>query len=79
MNGSEKNPMGKWLLNQISSSVPKDYLHPCPYFGYMKWNYTPKATKGALFLLKGLYQISYQIFNDEDSNIFTMKVQGNLQ
>lgn len=77
LNGTEKNPAGKWLINQVSGSLPKGSIHSCPYYGNLKWNFTIKPTKGIIFS-PGLMKISYKLFNEDDSNMFTLKLDGIL-
>lgn len=80
VNGTKQGMVQKWIYEQVDNYIPREYIHPCPYLGYMKFNNTPKVPSqtGALFLLKGLYYVSFDLFNDDDDKIISLSIDGKL-
>jgi hypothetical protein len=78
LNGTDRNPIGKWIMDQVSGSLPAEYIHPCPYFGFMKWNFTLKGSKGITFMVKGDILSTLHVYDVKDSNIFTLNIDGSF-
>lgn len=76
LNGSLNNILASSFYDAFAKTVPKEYIHPCPYFGYhIGKNLTPVVTSMALQFLSGKYQVTARFYDDIDDNIFT--VNGN--
>lgn len=75
LNGTNSNPVFKWILDAVSETIPKDFFHPCPYFGEVK-AYNVSLSLGGVFtqFLSGRYKGNVRIFDDKDKNIVTFKL-----
>lgn len=78
LNGTDKNPIGKFMLDQVSETLPKELIHPCPYFGSFKFNFTLKGSSSIKFLAKGDLELKYYVYDAKDSNIFTLNLLGSF-
>lgn len=81
LNGTKGNVIDKWIFDQIDDYIPREYIHPCPYYGHLKFNITPKAPKagtGALYLMKGLYSLNIHGYNNYDENILSLNLDGKI-
>jgi Protein of unknown function (DUF1091) len=73
LNGTDKNPIAKWIVGIFKDSVPNNYVHPCPYFGYYNFsNVTFDFNSLISSFLTGTYRATTRNYDDEDDNIFTV-------
>jgi Protein of unknown function (DUF1091) len=73
-NGSSKNIAVRWFLGMFQKSLPVGFLHPCPYFGEIRFsNCTIGDFIEAPQFLTGLYKCTTRIFDRKDENILTVK------
>jgi hypothetical protein len=74
LNGTLGNPILKWLVNEVSDNLPKQYIHPCPFIGRVKvYNITFAGHIAGQFL-RGRYKAVARSFDDQDDNIITLKI-----
>lgn len=74
MNGSDDNPVLKWMMNGMSKSLPQGFVHSCPFVGLMKaYNVSFSADGVISQFLRGRYKNSARVFDDNDDNIITSK------
>jgi hypothetical protein len=79
VNGSDSNPIANWISGAVTDSLPKGFIHPCPYVGLMKIDNISISANGVLSqFLKGRYKISARVFDEEDDNIITFKLGTEL-
>jgi hypothetical protein len=79
LNGTDNNPVAKWLIDMLSDALPVGLLHPCPYFGEFKMeNVTLRTTLTALQFLKGTYTTIVRLFDKQDENIATLKAKSDF-
>lgn len=78
LNGTDKSPVGNFIVKQVSSSIPSGLIHPCPYFGDLNLNVTPKSLDKSMFQLRGLYLVTLTLHNDEDLKVLEFKADGKL-
>jgi hypothetical protein len=72
MNGTDSNLVLKWILDLIKESVPKNIIHPCPYYGeFVAYNVSLGINAQLLQFLSGRYRSIGRFFDDQDENIFT--------
>jgi Protein of unknown function (DUF1091) len=75
LNGTNNNPIAKWMIDAVSDSVPKGLFHPCPYVGQVKAFNVSFSTGGfASQFLQGRYKIVIRAFDEKDEEIITFKV-----
>lgn len=80
LNGTMNNILASAFYDAFSKTVPKEYIHPCPYFGYyVATNLTPSTNAMALQFLSGKYQVTARFYDDIDDNIFTFKAYTDFQ
>lgn len=76
MNGTDKNPFAKWVVDVIAKTVPEGFLHPCPYEGlFAAHNVSIGQTERAKNFLNGRYRMLLRYFDDVDENITTAFMQ----
>jgi len=72
VNGTDRNPAIKWMINMIGDSLPKGFIHACPYYReFIAYNATLKLAPEMTVFLLGSYRLSGRIFEKMDENIFT--------
>jgi Protein of unknown function (DUF1091) len=80
MNGTDKNPVLKFIKEAIEDKVPKGFIHPCPFVGQIKAYNLSVSLNGVLSqFLKGRYKTVARWFDEKDDNIITFNVGSDLQ
>lgn len=80
LNGTVNNPLGKWMIDTFSPSVPKGFFHSCPYVGLVQaMNVSISSIPVLKQFLIGLYKIIVQSFDEEDENIITFKLEAEVK
>lgn len=78
-NGSDKNPVAKWIFDSFASAIPKDFIHSCPYIGELKlYNVTIADVPQVTQFLHGTYRSIMRIFDGKDDNILTIKHEADI-
>lgn len=73
LNSTENNVMTKWLIGLFEDSLPKNLIHPCPYFGYYQIsNVTLNANKSISIFPFGIYRGTTINYDNQDDNIMTI-------
>jgi hypothetical protein len=74
MNGTDNNPIMKWIVDSISEKLPKDFIHPCPYVGRLAaYNVSLSFTGFTTQFLQGRYKIFGRFYDEKDVNIISLK------
>jgi Protein of unknown function (DUF1091) len=75
LNGTDSNPIAKWMIDAVSDFVPTGFFHPCPYVGQVKCSNVSVASL-RLFsqFLRGRYKMFVRAFDEKDENIITFKL-----
>lgn len=70
----------KWAYNMMEQSLPKEIIHPCPYFGMLKLtNMTIVPRQQVIQFPKGYYKSIIKLFDTKDDNIATATLGVELQ
>lgn len=81
LNGTDSlNPIMKWAYNMMEQSLPKEIIHPCPYYGIIKlMNMTIVPRQQVIQFPKGYYKSIIKLFDTKDDNIATATLGVELQ
>jgi Protein of unknown function (DUF1091) len=74
LEGSASNVATRWFFDFATSSLPKNVLHPCPYYGVTEFKniyFDPAKLMISQFFM-GTYVANFRVFNDDDENIYTI-------
>lgn len=72
LDGSKSNVFLDWILSIIGETLPKNFIHPCPYIGVIKaYNVTLAANSVFPQFLKGRYKEKLRLFDELDENVVT--------
>jgi Protein of unknown function (DUF1091) len=75
LNGTQNNPLMVWTFAAMEDSLPKGFIHPCPYSGHILLpNVTLAANTFTNQFLKGRYKGSTRLFDEIDDNILTFEL-----
>lgn len=76
LNGTDKNPITKFIIDTVSKTAAKDFFHPCPYFGPVKLiNVSFFDNSMSSQFLQRRHKILIRAFDNKDDNIITMKIE----
>lgn len=79
MNGTENNLIMKLLFKLAEDTLPKQFIHPCPYYEtIVGYNVTAVPKNDLVQFLNGYYRIIARIFNKFDDNIITITAAGEI-
>lgn len=79
MNGTENNLIMKLLFKLAEDTLPKQFIHPCPYHELIEgYNITAVPKNELVQFLNGYYRIIARIFNIFDDNIITITAAGEI-
>jgi len=79
VNGTDRNPAFKWFLNMIGESLPKGFIHACPYYREVfAYNVSLEMSPEMTVFLMGRYKIAGRLFDNIDDNIFTFILEFDL-
>lgn len=72
LNGNYTNVAATWIIDTIKDTLPKNFIHPCPYVGSFKaFNISLTPNEFVTQFIKGRYKASYRFFDEQDDNIVT--------
>jgi len=75
LNGTNNDPLTKWIVGIVGASLPPGLLHSCPYIGLIRcYGLSPKADRNK-FWPDGLYTFTLSFFNRRDDNIFKLRIE----
>jgi len=74
LNGSRTEPLIKWFFDLIGPHLPPGLAHPCPYTGYVTCKGLSIFGDQVYFFPDGIYTYKLRMFNDDDPNILSLKV-----
>jgi hypothetical protein len=73
LNGTQTNPVYKWLIGLLPELDV--YLHPCPYQGNLRFEHLSVDLKMVVSSFPaGTYMITGHFYNDDDDNNLTVKI-----
>jgi len=74
LNGTNNDPLSKYIFDAIGDALAKNFLHQCPYFGKLELpNIYITPHKNDIYP-DGLYNINLHFFNSRDDKIFLLKL-----
>lgn len=75
LNGTDRNPVLKWIIDAITETIPEGFIHPCPYFGRLQaFNVSLSGEGVPTQFVKGHYKTFFRFFDEKDENIITLKL-----
>jgi Protein of unknown function (DUF1091) len=77
LNGTDPNPIAKWIFDALSEKISKGFFHPCPYVGQITANNVSiETTDVSSQFLRGRYKIFFRAFDEKDDNVITFKLEA---
>jgi hypothetical protein len=74
LGGSTSNIATRWWFDFVTSSLPANLLHPCPYYGLTEFKniyFDPTKVMISQFFM-GTYVANVRMFDEYDENVFTI-------
>lgn len=72
LNGTDNNPLARFFIDEIKDSLPKTFLHACPYYGNVAaYNVTIAQAPQSSMFLQGFHKVKFIFHDKDDDNIFT--------